>query len=556
MTDLENRPTLYADILRHAQERPLAIAAIDGPRAISYVQFAKDIEAVSRRLYSLHLPDTGLVAISVQEPYLHWLVLIGLWRNGLASVSVDRVTIASQLAYFEAPVLIMDHDLSAPFDGQSIRMDGDWLVENGESLPHFQEKMLLDDQPLRLAVSSGTTGTPKRSVFTKRVVDARLERVRRNPRFNTSICFMSLVGVASVEFFFSVGAWSVGGTVEFCKQPVRDALTLGELKANLLFMNTAQLKELVHVLPADQKPNKSLIVLVGGSIVPKEICEKALQRLAGSLMIIYGSTETGTVAINPNPLEYAEPGVCGFVVPNMEVQAINDAGHPVGDSVVGEIRIRSTSCISAYVNEPESTSASFKDGWFYPGDLGKLGKNGLMTIVGRVDEIMNIGGWKVAPALIEDILFKCAGVRDMAACAVPDADGMEQLWAVVVKGEGYVQEQLVALWKDSGAPQGTALNIAYCDAIPRNAMGKTLRAELVDLIKRNRPQEAAPIKPAGTAEVKNQGAMVRIRDQDFAIDKLSAPAQAQVASLQFVDAELQRLGSQMAVYQTAHRLRE
>ena len=100
------------------------------------------------------------------------------------------------------------------------------------------------------------------------------------------------------------------------------------------------------------------------------------------------------------------------------------------------------------------------------------------------------------------------------------------------------------------------MNIAYCDAIPRNAMGKTLRAELVDLIKRNRPQEAAPIKPAGTAEVKNQGAMVRIRDQDFAIDKLSAPAQAQVASLQFVDAELQRLGSQMAVYQTAHRLRE
>ena len=551
MTEPSLHPALYTDILRHATERPNAIAAIDGVRDVSYSRFAKDIEMVSRRLFRLQLAANSLVAISVQQPYLHWLVLIGLWRIGIASFSVERGLATLKFNYLNANILITDHDLTSEFQAPRIRVDDDWLVEDDASFPPFVDQALNEDKTLRLAISSGTTGTPKCSAFTKRVIDARLARVRRNPRFNTSICFMSLVNVASVEFFFSVGAWSVGGTVEFCQQPIIEALGKGDLKASLLFMNTSQLCDLVNALPAGRRPNKSLIVLVGGSTVPRDVYKKALERLAGSVMIVYGSTEAGSVAFNPNPLEYHEPGVCGFVVPEMEVQAINDAGHPVGEGALGEIRIRSTSCVSSYVDDPVMSATTFRDGWFYPGDLGKLGKNGLLTIVGRVDEVMNIGGWKVAPELIEEALFSCVGLKDLAVCAVPDAQGSDQVWVAVVRGEGFVQNTLTTLWGSAGVPAGKSLSIAYVDVIPRNARGKTLRLELVDLIKRHRALAAVEPDQHDAAELGNDGATIKIRDKKFDIEKLSVPAKTQVASLRFVDEELRRLTRQIAVYQTA-----
>jgi acyl-coenzyme A synthetase/AMP-(fatty) acid ligase len=382
-------------------------------------------------------------------------------------------------------------------------------------------------------------------------MEARLDRVRRNPRFNTSICFMSLVNVMAVEFFFSVGAWSVGGSVEFFSQPLQQALDKGELKANMLFMNTNQLRELVSTLPAESRPNRSLVVLVGGSVVPKEVYSKALQLFAGSVMIIYGSTEAGIVATNPNPLEYSEPGVCGFVVPGMEAQVINDFGHPVGAGSVGEIRLRSTSCVSSYEDVQAAADSAFRDGWFYPGDLGRLSENGLLTVMGRVDEVINVGGWKVAPALLEEVLVGCSGLRDIAVCAVVDTSGLDQVWVGVVKGEGFSQDALSALWQRCGVPAGQALRIIYVDAIPRNAMGKALRAELSDLVKKHRGQLIATPPILGSSELRDGGATLRVSGTDIPAHKLSASASACVASLQFVDAEMHRMTRQMAVYEKA-----
>ena len=551
MAAAPDRQTLYADICKHAQERPTAIAVIEGPRSITYAQFATDIDNVSRRLHGLNLPRNGLVAISVLAPYMHWLVLIGLWRIGVASVSIDRQSAALQLKFFKPQAVVVDQALEVAFGGSCIRLEADWLVGDDTAFPPVADPVLSSDQVVRLTGSSGTLGLPKRTAYTKRVMDARLDRVRRNPRFNTSICFMSLVGVMAVEFFFSVGAWSVGGSVEFFSQPVQDALDKGELKANLLFMNTNQLRDLVGALPPDRSPVRSLIVLVGGSVVPKEVYSKALQRLAGSVMIVYGSTEAGTVAMNPNPLEYSEPGVCGFVVPDMEVQVINDAGHPVGEGVVGEIRLRSTSCVQSYEDDAAATELAFKNGWFYPGDLGRLSKNGLLTVMGRVDEVINVGGWKVAPALIEEVLVACSGLRDIAVCTVIDTNGLDQVWVGVVKDEGFSQDALLALWQRSGVPAGQALRIIYVDAIPRNATGKTLRAELSNLVKTHRGRVlVAPPLPS-LAELRDAGATIRVSGTDLAVEKLSEPAKACVASLQFVEAEMQRLSQQMAAYEKA-----
>jgi hypothetical protein len=164
---------------------------------------------------------------------------------------------------------------------------------------------------------------------------------------------------------------------------------------------------------------------------------------------------------------------------------------------------------------------------------------------------MNIGGWKVAPALIEEALIKYKGLRDLAVCAVPDAQGLDQVWVAVVKGEGFIQSELMTLWNNSRVRAGKSLSIAYLDAIPRNAMGKTLRLELVDLIKRHRVLAAVVPDHHGAAELNQDGSAIKINDRDLGIEKLSVSAKAHVASLRFIDEELHRLTRQIAVYQTA-----
>ena len=525
-------PTLYADILRHAQKRPTAIAAYDSERAIRYADFAADIDIVSRRLASLHLVPDGLAAICLQQPYLHWVVLIALWRHGIMSITANIPAVVQSLPHFGTRVIFADNDDVPDFDARRINVDASWL-QTDDSLPAFNEPVLAPVHGLRLVLSSGTTGTAKQVILTRAVLDARLDRVRRNPRFDTSIVFRSLVSVASVEFLFAVGAWAAGGAVDFSTEPLQDALAKGSLKANLVFMNTAQLCKLVNALPADAKPHRSLIVLAGGSIVPKEVSRKAHQRLAGMLMILYGSTEAGIVAINPNPLEYADPGVCGFVVPDMKVELINEAGHPVGAGATGEVRIHSTSCISAFKDDADGTRDCFKDGWFYPGDLGKMSSNGVLSIVGRKDEMINIGGAKIAPATIEHALLACPGVKEVAAFTVPDADGVERLWAAVVKDEGYAQDALEAAWARFDVAAWGRLNLIYFDAIPRNGMGKTMRPELVAAVKSHTPAKEAL-------------STVNLNGEDIDVNRVSEAARATMASLRLIDTELQRLNQQKA----------
>jgi len=468
--------SFYASILTHAQQHPTAIAIHDDDRAVTYAQFVNDIDRITRRLNSLALPEHSRAAIHVHDPYLHWLVVIGLWRIGILSMVVGSVPLPVIIECAHTDILVMDGDRPSEAGGRFIGISAQWLNDPVDALPAFQERVFAPDHPVWICLSSGTTGTPKKILLTESVIDARLERVRHNSRVDASLCFMSLVSLASVEFFFSVAMWSIGGAVQFQRQPLASLLTQGTLKANLLFMNPAQLNDIVNALPADRRPDPSLRILVGGGVLPKEVCLKANARLSRFVMVMYGSTETGSVAVNIDPAGNESPGVCGYVVRDMEVQIVDVLGQPVPNGAQGEVRMRSTSCVSGYLDDPKTSSAMFRDGWFYPGDMGVLEQSGLLTIVGRIDDVMNLGGRKISPSIIEETLFSCPGIKDLAAFSMTGSDGMEEPWVALIAGQGYALERLSALWNLFGVAM--PLKVAHVDAIPRNDMGKVLRDQL------------------------------------------------------------------------------
>ena len=104
----------------------------------------------------------------------------------------------------------------------------------------------------------------------------------------------------------------------------------------------------------------------------------------------------------PHAGRLSEAGAVGFVAPWAEVQAVDEAGRVLPAGSDGVLRIRADCQGRPFLEKGGSGDDNFRDGWFYPGDVGRVGADGMLSVLGRVSDIINAGGTKMAPELIED----------------------------------------------------------------------------------------------------------------------------------------------------------
>jgi acyl-CoA synthetase (AMP-forming)/AMP-acid ligase II len=134
--------------------------------------------------------------------------------------------------------------------------------------------------------------------------------------------------------------------------------------------------------------------------------------------------------------------------------------------------------VNGYLESPEETARYFRDGWYYPGDLGTMDEEGTLRVRGRTDELMNIGGVKYLPSEIETVVLGCEGVRDAAAFAAKDAQGLDRLHVIYIADQD-LDPDLIREAVARGDPYLSAhVEVARAPSIPRNAVGKVERVRL------------------------------------------------------------------------------
>jgi len=148
----------------------------------------------------------------------------------------------------------------------------------------------------------------------------------------------------------------------------------------------------------------------------------------------------------------------------------------------GEIVIRGPNVMSGYLNNPEANARSFVKGWFRTGDLGFLDKDGYLFITGRIKEIINRGGEKIAPREVEEVLLRHPAVAQAVTFAVPDDRLGEDVAAAVVPrpGAGVTPAELrkYAQWRL--APFKVPRQVLVLDSIPTGPTGKVQRIGLAE----------------------------------------------------------------------------
>ena len=234
--------------------------------------------------------------------------------------------------------------------------------------------------------------------------------------------------------------------------------------------------------PALQSEFEVMIVL--GDVFSRALSDRIRTRICSHVVSVYGATETQTTASAPVHMIYDTPGAVGYVVPDVTVEIVSEFGALLPRGAEGLIRIRSPHTVDHYMGDPAASAQAFRDGCFYPGDIGALDGTNLLRIVGRADAVLNLGGDKVNPELVEAALAECEGVTECAVFGSPNELGIVTLWAAVVADSRADDDKLRAYCELKLPPQFMPAGFFRVDRLPRNEMGKIDRPNLPSLLSR------------------------------------------------------------------------
>ena len=223
-----------------------------------------------------------------------------------------------------------------------------------------------------------------------------------------------------------------------------------------------------------------------------------LEALFGAPVIeAYGMTEAAhQMACNPLPPAARKPGSVGRAA-GPDVAIVDEQRRFVEAGVTGEVVIRGENVTSGYDRNPEANQAAFFDGWFRTGDQGWLDPDGYLFLTGRLKELINRGGEKIAPREVDDVLCAHPAVAQAVAFAVPDQRLGEEIGAAVVlrHGADVSSRDLLAFAADRLADFKLPRHLVFLDELPKGPTGKIQRvglAERLGLTKRAEPDQVRP----------------------------------------------------------------
>jgi len=237
--------------------------------------------------------------------------------------------------------------------------------------------------------------------------------------------------------------------------------------------------------PDWEKRDTSTLAGMGGGGAPlqPDLVDKIDKSLKGGAPSTgYGLTEThGIVTANSGSLYVAKPSSCGRVVPTLEAKLVDENDNEVPPGQPGELCVRGAVVIKGYLNRPEATADSIRDGWFHTGDVATIDEDGFVFIVDRIKDMVLRGGENVYCSEVEAAIYELDGVAEAAVFGVPDDRLGEIVGAAIVlsPGASMTEEQLVAALGEHLAKFKIPERVWFLnESLPRNANGKFVKRDL------------------------------------------------------------------------------
>jgi long-chain acyl-CoA synthetase len=367
--------------------------------------------------------------------------------------------------------------------------DGDYAVQ-----PCTPEKDIA-----QLQYTGGTTGTPKGAMLSHQNITANARQINMldpESHFNKPDQPMDdrILGVLPFFHVFA-NATVLNRTINNGGEIVM--LPRFEAKAALAAINRRHVTSLPGVptmyqalldCPDIAKTNFTSLraCISGGAPLPAEL-KKRFEKISGAVVIEgYGLTESsGVVACNP----YAglnKLGSIGQPIPGTDVKLLDkeDPSKPAPEGEPGELVFSGPQVMLGYWNRPEADAEVFVEGYLRTGDVATIDSDGFIFIVDRLKDMIAVGGFKVFPSQVEDVLYKHPSIKEALVIGVPDVYHGEMPRAYVTLLDGAKEDGAVlAAWLNPQLGKHERVqSVVVREALPKTMIGKldrkALRAEI------------------------------------------------------------------------------
>ncbi|MYR59587.1 AMP-binding protein [Streptomyces sp. SID625] len=218
-----------------------------------------------------------------------------------------------------------------------------------------------------------------------------------------------------------------------------------------------------------------------GENLPAPLGEQIRAAFQAELLNGLGATEVLHIVVGTPPGN-GRPGTLGVPVPGVTATVRAADSTPVADGQEGRLHIAGPTVALGYIGRPEAAADTFADGGAYTGDVVRRAPDGTFAYLCRADDLLNLGGYKVAPGEIESVIRSVDGVQDCVVVGGRDADGLEQAVAYLVarpgSDEAVVRRAVTAAIRGGLAGYKRPARLEFLDELPTTSTGKVAAFEL------------------------------------------------------------------------------
>lgn len=486
-------PSGAQSVLKWARERPQAVAVSERGAAFSYLDLARQIAGCAAVLETEGVRAGEIVGLQCQSPHVRVVLALACEVLGATHLSFnEEQAVQGDWALRRCQRFVaQDATERLAAIAPVVRVDRQ-LIERLRT-PVTEEmlsRLATDHGPdvgVRIAVTSGTTGTPKLVLKTRGTLGAAVDgydlALRPVAGDFTYLCRYgpTINGV----YTDIVRAFRFGNRVRFV-WTFEEILATCRAERCYAFLLTRDAEELAATCKAAGANLDMHYVDVTGSGVSETLAAALSETVTSFVGNVYSSNETSLIASR-------EQGNVYRIVPGVEVRIVDEGWRPVGPGEIGRICVRSALVAGGYLWDEAGTARHFRDGWFLTSDLGALPAEGRLQVFGRADDMLNIGGVKIPPYPIQELLKAEPGVSDAVLLQVESAAAVGMMCAMVeVEADAAPAAVLERVAEVMRRKARGAFVVHLETEFPRTETGKVRREALQERAKA-RMRQPAPV---------------------------------------------------------------
>jgi malonyl-CoA/methylmalonyl-CoA synthetase len=478
---------------------------------ITYSSVQKISNRVAHGLMKMGLKNGERAILFMPKSIEQVVIHLGIQKVGAISVILNPGYKKDEMDYFlkdtNAKIVIAGEKEKALIQSINekklvVSIDTETPFSEGKLFPEFPSYLFHTEgspqDPAILVYTSGTTGQPKGAVLTQRnlIKDAKniieIWEMTEADALCHALPLFHIHGLCFALHTSLIAGAAIVMLDDFSSETAIDILSRkgGDLTCTMFMGVPTMYLRMIETMEGQRRDFSHIRLFASGSapLFPRDF-ERIKNAFGKEPVEREGMSETGMNFSNPLR-GMKKPGSIGLPLPDVEVRIVSpETSQDLKSGEVGEIWLKGPNVTSGYWGKPQETEASFVNGWFRTGDLGKRDEDGYYYITDRLKHIIISGGENISPKEIESVIDQHQKISESCIIGIHDEKWGEKVAAAVVlkPGASLTVKELQDYCKSHLLDWKCPKEIIFLKELPRNKMGKVMKEEVVKLFLKPSP---------------------------------------------------------------------